>query len=212
MANRYLVSWQRNRCSPLLLAVAVAVLLGGCANAAPTSKASSTTAGPQQKKGVSQLPRLEANGIGIAHFGASRANVLATLQESLGQPNATGINTGCGSGFREVAWHDFIAEFRLGTFTGYRFATGGFPLPGPGSPDDRVSPNFATPALSTTRGITLGSTLKELQSAYPQLTRSGALKWTAPNGLIFVEASDTSNPLSPAARIAEIKIGTCGTY
>jgi hypothetical protein len=62
------------------------------------------------------------------------------------------------------------------------------------------------------RGITLKTTLKGLRAAYPHLRRSGAVKWTARNGLIFVEANDTKNPDSPRARIAEIKIGTCGSY
>jgi hypothetical protein len=145
-------------------------------------------------------------------FGTSRAKAMAALQASLGQPNATGFNTGCGPGFSEVAWHDLIAEFRLGRFTGYRFVAGGYPLTGPGSPDDHASPTSTAPALSTARGITLGSTLKELRAAYPQLRRSGALKWMAAEGLVFVEAPDTSNPVSPAARIAEIKIGTCGAF
>jgi hypothetical protein len=41
---------------------------------------------------------------------------------------------------------------------------------------------------------------------------SGALKWTAPNGLVFVEAPQTSKPTSPTATITEIKTGTCGNF
>jgi hypothetical protein len=198
VANGNLVR-RRNLCAALLLAVVAALALCACTSAAAS-------------KSISRLPHLEASGIGAVHFGTSRAKAMAALQGSLGQPNATGINAGCGPGFSEVAWHDFIAEFRRGRFTGYRFVTGGYPLTGPGSPDDHVSPNSTAPALSTARGITLGSTLRELRAVYPLLIRSGALKWKAPDGLVFVEATGTGNPVSPAARIAEIKIGTCGSY
>jgi hypothetical protein len=208
MADRDLVSWQRCLCAPLLLAV-IAVLAGACASAAPTSRAASNPRRAQEDKSASRLPHLEAAGIGAVQFGTARAKAVAALRGPLGRPNARGINTGCGPRFREVAWHDFIAEFRLGRFTGYRFVTGGWPLR---TPHDRVPRKITTPALSTARGITLKSTLKELRAAYPHLRRSGAVKWTARNGLIFVEANDTRNPDSPRARIAEIKIGTCGSY
>jgi hypothetical protein len=202
MANRGPASWQRKLRAPLLLAVVV-LLLGACASAAEDKA---------EDKGASRLPHLEADGIGAVHFGTSRAKVVAALQEWLGPPNAKGSNTACGSGFSEVAWHDFVAEFRLGRFSGYRFVTGGYPLTTPGSPDDPVSATSTAPALSTARSITLGSTLKELHAAYPQLMRSGALKWTAQDGLIFVEAPHTRNPVSATARIAEIKIGSCGDF
>ena len=158
---------------------------------------------------ASRPPHLRANGIGAVHFGLSKVKTVAALQASLGKPNATFVNTGCGFRYSEVAWHDLIAEFRLGSFSGYRFATGGS---AGWSPYDRVSPKLLLPRLTTARGITLGSTLRALRAAYPGLTRSGALKWKAPNGLIFVEGPLTKNPLSPEARIVEIKIGTCGTY
>jgi hypothetical protein len=186
-----------------LVAVAgsvVVMALAGCAQ-------SRSLAPPGTKR-----PVLDANGIGPVHFGLPKAKAVAAFQASLGTPNATGINTGCGPAFTEVAWHDLIAEFRYGTLTGYRYVAGGYPLTTPGSPHDPVAPTSRSPALTTARGITLGSTLRELRAAYPGLIQSGALKWTAPDGLVFIEASQTSTPTSPTATIAEIKTGTCGDF
>jgi hypothetical protein len=174
--------------------------LAGCAQSAPLSA-------PSTKR-----PALDSNGIANVHFGLSKAKAVAALQAWLGKPNATGINTGCGPAFTETAWHDLIAEFGHGTFTGYRYVRGGYPLTTAGSPHDPVASTSRTPALTTARGITLDSTLRELRAAYPGLIQSGALKWTAPNGLVFVEASQTSKPTSPTATIAEIKTGTCGDF
>jgi hypothetical protein len=155
---------------------------------------------------------IDSNGIAGVHFGLPKAKAVAALQATLGKPDATGINTGCGPAFTEVAWHDLIAEFQHGTFTGYRYVAGGYPLTTAGSPRDPAAPTSRTPALTTARGITLGSTLKELRAAYPGLILSGALKWTAPDGLVFVEAPQTSKPTSPTATITEIKTGTCGNF
>jgi hypothetical protein len=180
--------------------VALVMTLAGCAQSGAVSA-------PSTKR-----PALDSSGIANVHFGLPKAKAVAALQASLGKPNATGINTGCGPAVTEVAWHDLIAEFRNGTFTGYRYISVGYPLTTAGSPDDPGAPTSRTPALTTVRGITLGSTLRELRAAYPGLIRSGALKWTAPNGLVFVEASQTSKPTSPTATIAEIKTGTCGDF
>ncbi len=192
----------RSRCRPKLASVAGVVLvlaLVGCARGSLSA--------PSTKR-----PAVNANGIGNVHFGLSKVKAVAALQAWLGKPNATGINTGCGPAFTEVAWRDLIAEFRHSTFTGYRYVLGGYPLTTPGSPHDPVSPSSRTPVLATTRGITLGSTLSELRSAYPGLIQSGTLKWTAPDGLVFVEARSTQKPASPTATIAEIKTGTCGDF
>ena len=189
------------RCrSKLVPVVVVVMVLAGCAQ-------SGSLSAPSTKR-----PALESNGIGNVHFGLSKVKTVAALQAWLGNPNATGINTGCGPAFTEVAWHDLIAEFRHGSFTGYRYVSGGYPLTTPGSPHDPVSPTSRTPALTTARGITLSSTLKELQAEYPGLIQSGALKWTAPNELAFVASPATKKPASPTATIAEIKTGTCGDF
>jgi photosystem II stability/assembly factor-like uncharacterized protein len=171
-----------------------------------------TTDGKSWHEVLSPLPRLEADGIGPLRFGLSKTKALTALRLLLGAPNGEGINAGCGPNFTEVAWYDLIAEFRFGRFTGYRFIEGGWPLTTPGSPKDRVTAKTPTPALKTALGITLGSTLGELRPAYGKLKRSGAVKWTASNGLIFVESSSVRNSQSPADKIVEIKIGTCGSY
>ncbi len=192
-----------SRCRSTLVSVVgvvVVMALAGCAH-------SGSLSAPGTKR-----PALDSNGIGNVHFGLSKVKAVAALQAWLGNPNATGINTGCGPAVTEVAWHDLIAEFRDGTFTGYRYVLGGYPLTTRGSPHDPVARTTRTPALTTGRGITLGSTLGELRAEYPGLTQSGALKWAAPNGLVFVEAPSTTEPASPTATIAEIKTGTCGDY
>lgn len=161
---------------------------------------------------ASSLPRLDSTGIGPAHFGLSRHAVIAALRPSLGRPNASGINTGCGKNLTEVAWHDLIAEFRDGRFSGYRFIRGGWPLTTPGSPHDHVAGTAPLPPLRTAAGITLDSTFAELRSAYPHLSRTAALRWTAPNGLIFTEPFTVANPTSPANPIIEIQTKTCGDF
>jgi hypothetical protein len=89
--------------------------------------------GASGKGPASALSYLNSNGIGPAHFGTPQRAVIAALRPSLGKPNATGINTGCGKNPAEVAWHDLIAEFRDGRFSGYRYIRGGWPLKTPGS-------------------------------------------------------------------------------
>jgi hypothetical protein len=183
-----------------VVGVLVALAVAGCARTGALSA-------PGTSRSL-----LAPNGIGNVHFGMSKVRAVPALQALLGKPSATGINTGCGSAFTEVAWHDLIAEFRHGTFTGYRYVSGGYPLTTPGSPHDPVSAMSPTPALATARGLTLGSKLSELRAAYPGLIQSGALKWTVPTGLVFVEASVTKEPTAAAATIAEIKTGTCGDF
>jgi hypothetical protein len=138
--------------------------------------------------------------------------VIAALRPSLGSPNATGINTGCGKNLTEVAWHDLIAEFRAGRFSGYRFIRGGWPLTTPGSPHDHVSGTVPRPLLHTAAGITLGNTLAELRVAYTHLRRTAAVRWTAADGLTFAEPYDVANLISPSNPIVEIQTMTCGDF
>lgn len=159
----------------------------------------------------STLPELEADGVGSVNFGVSKTQAVASLSRDLGKPTAEGISRACGPRFTEVAWHDLIAEFREGKFTGYRFVEGGWPLWSSQSFHQVAATRPPSPPLKTVRGITLGSTLSQLRAGYGKLKLSGAVQWTAPNGLSFIESSTVVNPRSPADKIAEIHIGTCGT-
>jgi hypothetical protein len=168
--------------------------------------------GATGKGPASALPYLNSNGIGPAHFSTSQQAVVAALRPSLGRPNATGINTGCGKNLTEVAWHDLIAEFRDGRFSGYRFIRGGWPLKTPGSPHDHVAGAAPLPLLRTAAGVTLGSTFAELRSVYGHLSRTASFRWTARNGLTFTEPSTVANPNAPANPIIEIQTKTCGDF
>lgn len=162
--------------------------------------------------GGSSLPTLNEGGIGSVHFGASKAVVVAALRTALGKPNAEGVNAGCGATVTEVAWDDLIAEFHGGTFTGYRFIEGGWPLSTQGGLSDRVTSKAPTPPLETAGGITLGNTVGEALSTFGYLKFSGAVQWTTTNGLTFVEPSTVVNPRAASDRIAEIKVRTCGAF
>ena len=166
---------------------------------------------PAAARWGSALPDLRSDGVGSVIFGVSKARAVASLSKVLGRPGAEGISRACGPRFTEVAWHDLIAEFRGSRFTGYRFVEGGWPLWTSRSLHQVPSTTPPLPPLKTGRRITLGSTLGELRSAYGTLKRSGAVEWTAPNGLSFIESSAVVNPRSPTNKIVEIHIATCGT-
>jgi hypothetical protein len=153
---------------------------------------------------------LQAHGVGTVRFGMRKGEAVPRLRVLFGAPSARGVNTGCGARYTEVEWGDFVAEFRLGTFSGYRFVRGGYPLTTARSPREASPPAGVSPALATAGGITLGSTLAELRALY-RLRRAGANLWRVPNGLLFVDDAKR-DPVPPASRIVEIKIGTCGDF
>jgi hypothetical protein len=139
-----------------------------------------------------------------------KSDAVALLAALFGAPSARGVNTGCSPRSTEVEWGDFVAEFRLGTFSGYRFVRGGYPLMTPGSPREASPPGGVSPSLATARGITLGSTLAQLRASY-RLRRVGADLWRSPNGLLFVDDAKR-DPVPPASRVVEIRIGTSGDF
>ena len=99
----------------------------------------------------------------------------------------------------------------MGIFSGYRYLKGGWPLTTPGSPR-RPSPSaLHGPHLATAKGISLGSTLGQLRSAYGDVRFVGVDKWQAANGVVFVvEAAREPEPLS--SKVVEIKFGACGDF
>jgi hypothetical protein len=112
-----------------------------------------------------------------------------------------------------VAWKDFIAEFRLGRFSGYRYIMAGYLQKG--SPPIFLSAAKRVPFLTTAAGITLGSNLAELRHRYRKLRQSGADSWTVgrqPSGLTFVIGDNYQNMYAGTDKIVEIKIGTCGAF
>jgi hypothetical protein len=134
------------------------------------------------------------------------------LSRLFGAPSARGINTACGSRYSEVEWADFVAEFRSGRFSGFRFIEGGYSLTTPGSPREASPSKMVSPKLAVSTGVSLGSTVAELRVAYPgRLQRVGADMWRSSGGLIFVDDAKRDR-VPPTSRIVEIKIGTCGAF
>ncbi len=154
--------------------------------------------------------RLNPTGIGTVRFGLRKRRAVTSLRALLGTPTWHGENTGCGPRFTEVEWGDLVAEFRAKTFTGSRYAEGGYPLPTPGTRrvPSRMKPY---PRLATSKGITLGSTFAELRQRYGELRVAGASEWRAANGLIFIDNAKR-DPSPPSSRIIEIKVDTCGAF
>ena len=148
---------------------------------------------------------LTARGIGPVRLGIPKGRTVAALTALFGRQTGAGINTACGSRYTEAVWVDLAVEFRDGTFTGYRYVRGGYPLTTVGSPR-RVATPTARPRLRTIRGITLGSRLGALHVDYPTLRSIGVAEWIAPNGIIFIAKSPS------AGAVAEIKRGTCGGF
>jgi hypothetical protein len=154
---------------------------------------------------------LGPRGLGPVHFGTPKAKVVADLGGLFGKPSSGGINTGCGPRYSEVGWGEFVAEFRSGRFSGYRYLKGGWPLTTPGSPHRSSPSQLRGPYLATAKGISLGSTLGQLRSAYGQLRFAGVDKWQVASGVVFVVGS-AKEPEPPSSKVVEIKFGTCGDF
>jgi hypothetical protein len=160
---------------------------------------------------VQVLRALGAHGIGTARFGTTKAKAVAGLSDLLGRPTWQGVNSGCGPRYTEVEWGELVAEFRLGSFSGYRYMKGGWPLTTPGSPRQPLPSGDAGLALATAKGISLGSTLGQVRLAYGELHFAGVDKWRAANGIIFV-VDALRDPEPPSSKVVEIKLGTCGDF
>jgi hypothetical protein len=148
---------------------------------------------------------LSAHGIGSVSFDVSKQVALRELDALFGAPAARGINTGCGARYTEVEWHDLVAEFRSGRFTGYRYLIGGWPLTTKGSPRETAFAGIA-PKLVTSAGVTLGTALADARRDDGMLKFVGVDRWRARDGLVL-RADEGSPP-----RIVEIQVGTCGDF
>ena len=160
---------------------------------------------------ASPAPVLNAAGMGTVRLGLTKPEALAGLSRLFGSPSARGVNTGCGPRYTEVEWGDLVAEFRVNTFSGFRYVEGGYPLTTPGSPRDPSPPKAPFPTLAAPKGVSLGSTLGRLRSAYGVLRHLGADMWRSPGGLVFVDDAQ-HDPEPASSRVVEIKVGTCGGF
>jgi hypothetical protein len=98
---------------------------------------------------------LGPDGIGKVRFGLTKIEAVAALSALFGDPSGRGINTGCAPRYTEVEWGDLVAEFRLHTFSGYRYIDGGFPLTTPGSPREARPKTVLPAACHRTRHLAM---------------------------------------------------------
>lgn len=182
---------------PRSLATVVLVAVGLSAGALTASASTSSTAA------------LRPDGIGTVRFGLPKDQAVARLSALFGSPSWRSASDGCGPRYTEVEWGDLAAEFRLKVFSGYRYAPRSYLQRSVGAPRGPLP--LVSPRLATANGITVGSTLGQLRSAYAVLHLSGADRWAAASGLHFLVNAER-NPAPPSSRIIEIKIGTCGDY
>ena len=166
---------------------------------------------PSSPAAIASFRALGAQGIGTVRFGTTKAKAVAGLSDLLGGPTWQGVNSGCSPSYTEVEWGKLVAEFRLGTFSGYRYIKGGWPLTTPGSPRRALASGHASLAFATAKGISLGSTLGQVRLAYGDLNFAGVDKWRAANGTIFV-VDALRDPEPSSSKVVEIKLGTCGDF
>ncbi len=177
--------------------VSSSLLVGGLATATGSRTGSLTAS-------MSMRVELDENGLGLANFGAPAAPTTEAITDVLGAPTGH-PSAGCTGKYTQVAWHDLIVQFTAGRFTGYRFVAGG---------SKGVSPSVATlhdpvvPTIATAAGVTLGSTMAEVEHAYRSLHRSGTDFWRTPGGIVFAFYSAEANPSSKSP-VYEIKDNVC---
>jgi hypothetical protein len=158
----------------------------------------------------SATPLLSARGIGAVHFGTAKPRAVRELSSFLGHPSRRFVSDGCGPDFvTEVEWGHLYAEFRRGTFSGFRYLRGKW-LPSGGVSGLGASP--LQPRLRASKRITLGSTLRELRERYGKLVPVGTDRWQNRDRLVFYVSFATNQPPPPSSRITEIKYGTCGDF
>jgi hypothetical protein len=139
---------------------------------------------------------LEGNGLSVVRLGASESKVVKAVSARLGRPSGH-PESGCGSRYAQVAWHDLALQFMHGRFTGYRYATS----------TDGTYTAQVSPRLRTSVGATLGTTLGQLRKVY-HLRQSGTDFWRSADGIVFA-VSGAAYPSPPTAPIYEIKLAAC---
>jgi hypothetical protein len=155
---------------------------------------------------------LRANGLGTVRFGTSKVETVQRLSALLGPPTWRAVNPGCGPRWTEVVYEGRLAaEFRSGTFTGYRYAAASHIAGMFGAPRGIATPAF--PSLTTAAGVSVGDTLAQVRAAYPGALRfAGTDRHRTLGGVVFVDDAQRS-PASLSSRIIEIKTaGTCGDF
>ncbi len=135
---------------------------------------------------------LEGDGLGSVRIGASEGAATRELSAELGSPSDLPAS-GCTGPYRDVEWHDLVVQFKNGRFSGYRYWVS--------RPHETVEPR-----LRTRRGITVGSTFRDLRRAYA-LTQTGTDFWSA-QGLTF-GLSGFTYPSPPSAPVYEVKVTVC---
>jgi len=148
---------------PAVLVFVVAcssILSGGIALSAASPKRARVSA-------KTSTVRLNGNGLGVTGYGAARSSATKAISAVLGNPTGH-PSADCTSKYFQTAWHDLVVQFVAGRFRGYRYLDGG---------DRALAPTRAVlrsvrPRLSTTKGISLGSSLADAKRAYRTLRRS----------------------------------------
>jgi len=184
----------------------------------PSTTTTSTTAPVKISPFTGSKPALTPTGFGVVTLpdvgGGTQASIVAQVTELFGAPTAT-VTGQCGStggNLPFVEWGDLTLEFNTsGGFVGYAYTPG----PMSGTLPTSIAPSL-NPALKTTNGITLGSTVAQLTGAYPNIQQaSGQIGgvYTAPlnnnSSLMFATTST-----APTGIVNEIFTGealTCPT-
>ena len=130
--------------------------------------------------------------MGAVRLGTPEAAAIRELTAQLGAPSGYPA-AGCLGTYTDVAWHDLIAQFKDGRFSGYRYW-----VEQPGRP--------ISPKLTTGKGVTIGTTFGQLRQAY-RLTQSGTFFWSAA-GMTFGLAGDTY-PSPAGAPVYEVTVTAC---
>ncbi len=177
---------RRTRAAPRNALGAFAVAVAACA-AVVMAPIAGPTAAQTGRHAI-----LEGDGVGAVRIGTPQATAIRELTAQLGQPSGRPV-ADCPGAYTDVAWHDLIAQFRDGRFSGYRYWSA-------------QAGRSITPRLATANGVTLGTTFSALRDAY-RLTQTGTFFWSS-GGMTFGLAGDTY-PSPASAPVYEVTVTVC---